>query len=162
MINKTVQDALNSQIQKEMNSAYLYLAMSADCEVKNLKGFASWLRVQYQEEVSHAMKIYDYLLERGGTVALQSIEAPPCDFGTPLQLFENVLEHERYVTASINELYEIALANKDYATQIFLQWFISEQVEEEASVSEVVEKIRMTGERALVYLDKELGKRGKN
>ncbi|MDF2500769.1 MAG: Ferroxidase [Anaerosporomusa subterranea] len=161
MINKTVQDAINTQIQKETYSAYLYLAMAADCEAKNLKGFASWLRIQYQEEVSHAMKLYDYLLERGGAVALQAIQAPPADFGTPLKMFEQVLEHEQYITASINGLYEVALANKDYATQIFLQWFINEQVEEEASASEVLEKIRMTGDRALLYLDKELGKRGR-
>ena len=160
MIAKKVQDAINAQIQKENYSAYLYLAMAADCEAKNLKGFATWLRVQYQEEVSHALKLYDYLLERGGTVALQPIQAPPADFGTPLQMFEQVLAHEQYVTASINSLYEVALAEKDYATQVFLQWFISEQVEEEASAGEVLEKIRMTGDRALVYLDKELGKRG--
>jgi ferritin len=162
MITKKVQDAINTQIQKETYSAYLYLAMAADFEAKNLKGFASWLRIQNQEEVSHAIKLYDYLLERGGTVALQAIQAPPSEFGTPLQIFEQVLEHEQYVTASINSLYEVALAEKDYATQIFLQWFISEQVEEEASASEVLEKIRMTGDRALVYLDKELGKRGRD
>lgn len=159
MINTNVQEAINSQIQKETYSAYLYLAMAADCEAKNLKGFSNWLRVQYEEELSHAMKLFDYLSERGGQVSLREIQAPPAEFGTPLQLFEKVLAHEQYVTASINELYEIALANKDYATQVFLQWFITEQVEEEASASEVLEKIRMAGDRALIYLDKELGKR---
>ena len=162
MINKTVQEAINSQIQKETYSAYLYLAMAADCEAKNLKGFSTWLRIQYEEEMSHALKLFDYLLERGGTVALQSIQAPPAEFGTPLQMFEKVLEHEQYVTASINKLYEIALENKDYATQIFLQWYINEQVEEEASASEVLEKIRMVGDRGLVYIDKELGKRDRD
>lgn len=162
MITKTVQDALNKQIQKELYSAYLYLAMAADCEARNLKGFASWLKVQNQEETSHAMKMYDYLLERGGAVALQAIEAPPSEFGSPIKMFESVLEHERHVTASINELYEVAGKEKDYATQVFLHWFISEQVEEEASASEVLEKIRMLGDRALVYLDKEMGKRGRD
>lgn len=162
MINTNVQEAINSQIQKETYSAYLYLAMAADCEAKNLKGFSTWLRVQYEEELSHAMKLFDYLSERGGQVSLREIQAPPAEFGTPLQLFEKVLAHEQYVTASINELYEIALTNKDYATQVFLQWFITEQVEEEASASEVLEKIRMAGDRALIYLDKELGKRGRD
>jgi ferritin len=162
MITKVVQEAINTQIQKETYSAYLYLAMAADCEAKNLKGFATWLRVQYQEETNHAMKLYDYLLERGGSVSLQAIEAPPAEFGTALKMFEAILEHEQFITASINKLYEVAIANKDYATQVFLQWFISEQVEEEASASEVLEKIRMTGDRALLYLDKELGKRGRN
>lgn len=162
MITKTVQDALNKQIQKELYSAYLYLAMAADCEAKNLKGFASWLKVQNQEETSHAMKMYDYLLERGGAVALQAIEAPPSEFGSPIKMFESVLEHERHVTASINELYEVAGKEKDYATQVFLHWFISEQVEEEASASDVLEKIRMLGDRALVYMDKEMGKRGRD
>ncbi|MDU4961488.1 MAG: ferritin [Sporomusaceae bacterium] len=162
MIANKVRDAINTQIQKEYASAYLYLAMAADCESKNLKGFAAWLRLQYEEEVSHALKLYDYLLERGGTVSLLPLQAPPAEFGTPLQLFEQVLAHEQHVTASIHALYELALAEKDYATQVFLQWFISEQVEEEASASEVLEKIRMTGDRALVYLDKELGKRGRD
>lgn len=162
MINKIVQDAINTQIQKENYSAYLYLAMAADCEAKNLKGFANWLRIQSEEEVSHAMKLYDYLLERGGTVTLQAIQAPPTEFGTPVKMFEQILEHEQYVTASINELYEVAVADKDYATQIFLQWFISEQVEEEASASEVLEKVRMLGDHGLLYLDKELGKRGRD
>ena len=161
MVTKKIQDAINTQIQKETYSAYLYLAMSAECESKTLKGFASWLRIQYEEEISHAMKLYDYLLERGGTVALQAIEAPPAEFGTAVQMFEKVLEHEQYVTASINTLYELAIEEKDYATQIMLQWFINEQVEEEASASEVLEKIRMMGERGLLYLDKELGKRGR-
>lgn len=162
MIAKTVQEALNKQIQKEMYSAYLYLGMAADCESKNLKGFATWLKVQHQEEMSHAMKLYDFLLERGGAVSLQAIEAPPAEFGSMLQMFEGVLAHERHISASINELYEIAIAEKDYATQVFLHWFINEQVEEEASASEVLEKIRMLGDRALVYLDKELGKRGRD
>lgn len=163
MINKNMQDAINKQIQAEFYSAYLYLAMAAYAEAQNLKGFAHWLKVQYQEETGHAKKLFEYVLERGGKVTLQAIEAPPADFKSPVSMFEEVLGHERKVTALINSLYEVAVAEKDYASQIFLQWFISEQVEEEANASSIVEKLRLLPEKsgALLYIDKELGKRGK-
>lgn len=161
MLTKKMQDAFNSQIQAEMASAYLYLAMAADCEAKNLKGFSHWLRVQYNEEVGHAMKMFDFVLERGGRVALEAIEAPPAEFGSPIDVFAKVLAHEQLVTARINSLYETAVAEKDYASQIFLQWFISEQVEEEASAGEILEKMKIAGDKgsALMWIDKELGKR---
>ncbi len=161
MLSKKVQDAFNDQIQAEMASAYLYLSMAAYCEGKNLKGFGHWLRAQYNEEVSHAMKMFDFVLERGGQVALKAIEAPAVDFGTPLAVFEKVLAHEQHVTARINSLYELALAEKDYPSQIFLQWFITEQVEEEASASEIIESMKIAGDKgnSLVWMDKELGKR---
>jgi len=162
VISKKLVDAINAQIQAEFYSAYLYLSMSADCEGKNLKGFAAWLKVQYQEETGHAMKFMAYLQERGGAVELRTIDAPPACFKSPLEIFEQVLAHEKHVTALINSLHEQAADAKDYAMQIFLQWFISEQVEEEASASAILEKIKMLGDKgsAVMYLDKELGKRG--
>lgn len=162
MISQKLQDAMNSQIQAELYSAYLYLSMSAYCESKNLGGFAHWMKMQYQEETSHAMKFMDYLQERGGTVALKAIEAPPTEFGTPLEVFEQTLAHEIHVTNLINKLYESALEEKDYAAQIFLQWFINEQVEEEASATAVLERLKIIGDKstgAILYLDKELRKR---
>lgn len=162
MISQKLQDAMNSQIQAELYSAYLYLSMSAYCESKNLGGFAHWMKLQYQEETSHAMKFIDYLQERGGTVVLKAIEAPPTEFGTPLEVFEQTLAHEIHVTNLINKLYEAALEEKDYAAQIFLQWFINEQVEEEASATSVLERLKIIGDKstgAILYLDKELRKR---
>lgn len=162
MISQKLQDAMNSQIQAELYSAYLYLSMSAYCESKNLGGFAHWMKMQYQEETSHAMKIMDYLQERGGIVALKAIDAPPTEFGTPLEIFEQTLAHEIHVTNLINKLYEAALEEKDYAAQIFLQWFINEQVEEEASATAVLERLKIIGDKstgAILYLDKELRKR---
>lgn len=161
MLSKKMQEAFNTQIQAEQASSYLYLSMAVYCEAKNFKGFGHWLKVQYQEENGHAMKMVDYVLERGGSVALKTIEAPPVEFGSPLNVFEKVLSHEQQVTAAINKLYEVALEEKDYASQAFLQWFINEQVEEEASANEIVEKIKFIGDKGggIIYLDKELGKR---
>lgn len=161
MISQKVQDAINSQIQAEMYSANLYLAMSVYCEGKSLKGFANWLNVQYQEETSHAMKFIAYLVDRGGKVRIGTIDAPPCEFGTLAELFAKVLAHEQHVTGLINKLYEVAVAEKDFAAQIFLQWFINEQVEEEASASEVIDKLAVVGEKTadILYLDKEMAAR---
>ncbi len=161
MMNEKLQNAINNQIQKEFNSAYLYLAMSAYCESKNLRGFASWLKVQYNEETEHAMKLLNYLGERSAKVSLKSLEAPAGDFGTPIEIFEAVLKHEQLITASINKLYETALEEKDYAAQIFLQWYINEQVEEEANAQAVLERLKVIGDKgsAILYIDKELGKR---
>lgn len=162
MISKKMQDAINNQIQAELQSAYLYLAMSAYCDEQNLKGFAHWLQVQYQEETSHAMKLYSHLLERGGSIELKVIDAPGTSFGSTLEVFEKVLAHEKHVTSLINNLYEVALEEKDYPAQIMLHWFIEEQVEEEASASEIVEKLKMVGDKlsSILYLDKAMGKRG--
>lgn len=161
MMNKKVQTAVNGQIQIEQYSSYLYLAMSAYCESKNLKGFAHWLKVQSQEEQTHAMKLYQHVLDRGGKVELKEIAAPGTEFGTPLELFEKVLAHEIEITGKINALYEIALKEKDYPLQLLLHWFIEEQVEEEAAASEVLERLRMIGDKAgsIIYIDKEMGKR---
>ena len=163
MLGKKLQDLMNDQIQAEFYSAQLYLAMSVHTEAENFKGFAKWLKVQYEEETSHGMKFLHYIQERGGVVQLKAIDAPPSKFGSILKLFEEVLAHERKVTALINKLYETALAEKDYAAQIFLQWFISEQVEEEANATEIVAKLKMIGDKSpggLFYLDKALAKRG--
>lgn len=162
MLNKKIQDLMNNQIQAEFNSAQLYLAMSVYSEAENLKGFAHWLKVQYKEETSHGMKIIHHLVERGGEVELKAIAAPPAKFGSMLKLFEEVLAHEQKVTALINNLYEVALKEKDYASQIFLQWFINEQVEEEANATEIVGKLQFVGEKnvnGVMYIDKELVKR---
>ncbi len=164
MLSKTLQKALNEQIQKEFYSSYLYLSMAAYAESKNLPGFAHWLKMQQQEEHGHAMKFYKYVNERGGRVELLALEQPPADFASPTAMFEEVLKHEQYITASINKLYEKALKENDYATQVMLQWFIEEQVEEEASASEILETLKMAGEKgqALLMLDRQLARRGMN
>ncbi|HIU64956.1 MAG TPA: ferritin [Candidatus Avacidaminococcus intestinavium] len=161
MMNTKMQTAINDQIQKEFYSAYLYLAMSAYCEESNLSGFAKWLKVQYHEEMEHGMKLMEHLLERGGKVTLGALAAPPSEFGTPLVMFTEVLKHEEYITANINELYEVALAEKDYPVQVMLQWFITEQVEEESNATTILEQLKLVGDNkgALIMLDKELGQR---
>src|SRR6266545_6384411 len=162
MITKSVQDAMNDQINKEFFSSYLYLSMAAYFEEKNLPGFAHWLRNQADEERGHGMKLYDHLVERGGRVMLEAIEAPKTDWKSSLELFEEVAEHEAKVTASINALYELALKENDYAAQVLLQWFITEQVEEEKNATELVAKLRLIEERgtAVLMLDHRLSKRG--
>ncbi len=162
MLSKKLEEALNEQIKNENYSAYMYLAMAAQCEAANMKGFAHWLKAQAQEEFSHAMRIYDYVNERGGRVRLLAIDEPPFEYGTPLQMFEMVYEHEQKVTGLINALCDLARSENDYPTQTHLNWFVDEQVEEEASASEIVETLKMIGDKghALVMLDRELGKRG--
>jgi ferritin len=161
VISKKMQEALNAHVTAELYSANLYLAMSAYCDAKAYKGFGRWLRVQTFEEVDHAHKMLDYLVTRGGQAEVGPVKAPPRKFGTILQLFEAVLEHERHVSQSIDELYRTAGGEKDAAAQVFLQWFVSEQVEEEANVQEIVDKLRLIGDKssAALYLDKEYGKR---
>lgn len=161
MIGTKLQAAINNQIQAEMDSAYIYLAMSVYSEGKNLRGFAHWLKNQYNEEMEHAFKLLNYLVERGGTVQLQAIAAPATDFGSPVELFEKVLAHEIHITSLISKLYELAIAEKDYAAQVFLQWFIEEQVEEEGNAEAVLARLKMIGNSngSLLYIDKELGKR---
>ena len=160
-INQTVQDAINEQINKEFYSAYLYLAMSAYFETKGYSGFASWTRKQAEEETEHAMKLYDFINERAGKVTLKVIDKPTQEFGTPLQTFEEILKHEQKVTSSINSLYEVALEQKDYATQVMLHWFIEEQVEEEANAGQMVDKLKYAGDSigAILQLDREAGSR---
>jgi ferritin len=162
MISKKMSAALNKQIKEEFYSSYLYLSMSAYADNKNLKGFTHWLRLQAGEEREHGLKIMDYLLSIGETVALEAIEKPPVTFGTPKAMFEAVLKHEQKVTGLIHKLYDQAVADKDYRTQIMLQWFVNEQIEEEEQVQEVLDKIEAVGEKstAIWWIDKELKKRG--
>ena len=161
MIGKPMQDALNEQINKELFSSYLYLSMAAYFEEKNLSGFGNWMRVQAEEEREHAMKFYDFILETGGKVMLKAIEAPKTEWNSNLEVAEEVAAHEAKVTASIYALYELALKEKDYPAQVMLQWFISEQVEEEKNAAEIVANLKMIEERgtAVLMLDKQLGKR---
>ena len=162
MLSKTMQDAINEQIQKEYHSSYLYLAMSAYCEASNLPGSAKWMRVQSQEELSHAMKLFDHVVDRGGRVTLQAIQQPAAEYKSALDVFEKVLAHEQLVTASIHKLYALSLKENDYAAHIMLQWFVAEQVEEEKNAGEAVEQLKAVGEskNGLFMVDRGLGKRG--
>jgi len=160
-IGKNVQDSINEQIKNELYSAYLYLAMSAHFEHETLPGFARWTRLQAEEEVEHAMRLFDFLNERAGRVILEAIDKPKVEFGTPLEVYEMILEHEQKVTALINNLFEVALSEKDYATQVMLHWFIEEQVEEEDNAGFMVERLRQAGNSiaAILQLDLMAGSR---
>lgn len=161
MFSKAVHKALNEQIQHEFYSAYIYLSMSAYCDSINLAGCAHWLRLQAQEEVAHAMKFFGFINDRGGRVTLEALDQPPAEFQSPLTVFEQALEHERKVTASIHRLYDLAVRENDYPTQVLLHWFISEQVEEEKSAGDIVELLKLSGGEgpALILLDRQLGAR---
>jgi len=161
MLSEKMQKALNKQVNAEMYSAYLYLAMSAYFERSNLRGSAKWMRVQYDEEMAHALKIYDYIHARGGRVTLAVIAKPEPKLASPLGAFEEALDHERKVTAMINDLVALAIEERDFATNNFLQWFVAEQVEEEDSVSKVIRRLERIGEsgHGLVMADRELGRR---
>ncbi len=161
MVEEKIQAALNKQLNAELYSSYLYLSMSAYFQSINLPGFANWMRVQAQEELVHAMKFYDFVNERGGRVALQPVEGPPTEWSSPLDAFENAYKHEQKVTGLINDLVNLALGERDHATNIFLQWFVTEQVEEEASADEVVQRLRLMGDDGggLFMLDREMGQR---
>lgn len=160
-MNDRIQAAFNDQINEELFSSYVYLAMAAHLETMNLEGFTSWMKLQAQEELGHAMRLFDHLNRRGGRVVLKAIGEPPVDFGTPLQTFEKALAHEQHITGCINELYKVALEENDYAAQLELQWFIDEQVEEEENVGRAVDQLKMAGDNqsALLMLDRELGQR---
>ncbi|TET64406.1 ferritin [Candidatus Bathyarchaeota archaeon] len=161
MLSERMTEALNKQINREIYSAYLYLSMSADSTFKGLKGFANWFMVQYQEEMTHAMKIYDYINNQGGQVKLMAVEQPPMEFGSPLEIFEKTLEHEKFVTKCINDLVNLAIDQKDHATKIFLQWFITEQIEEEANDNDIIATLKLVGKEGngLFMIDKELATR---
>lgn len=161
MMSKALVQAVNDQIQKEISSAYLYLSMSAACESMNLSGAAKWLRLQWQEELDHAMKLYDMLHTRGAKVTLQAIEKPAGAFKSLLDIFQQVVAHEQKVTASINALYSLAAKESDLPTQMELGWFIKEQVEEEKNAGEIVAQLKMVGESGptLLMLDRALGAR---
>lgn len=161
MFNPTVEQALNDQIQKEFHSAYIYLGMSAYFEAENLPGAAHWMRHQAEEEQEHAMKIFDFINDRGGRVALQAIGEPPAAYSSPLAVFEAAYAHEQKVTQSIHDLYALAVKEGDYPTQVMLQWFIDEQVEEEKNASAIVAQLHMVGDSpaALFMIDRQLAAR---
>jgi ferritin len=160
VISEKMEKAINRQLNRELYSAYLYLSMAAYFDSINLKGFANWMRIQAQEEVTHAMKFYNYLFERGGRAIMQEIEAPPSKWKSPLAVFEHTYEHEQKVTGLINDLVNMSVSEKDHATYNFLQWFVAEQVEEESSAGEVVQKLKLVGDGGgLFMLDRELGQR---
>jgi ferritin len=161
MISKKIEDAFNDQINAELYSAYIYLSMSAYLNSADLNGMAHWMKVQAEEEVEHAMKFASYIVERGGRVKYKAIECPQEEWASALEVFKGAYEHERYVTRRINDLMDLSVAEKDYASQVFLQWFVSEQVEEEANADEIVKKLEMIGEgrHGIYMLDKELGGR---
>jgi len=162
MIGKKIQDALNAQITLEQHSAQLYLAMSAHCEGRSFRGFAHWLRVQAQEETKHAMKLVEFVVDRAGRLALAAIAAPPSEFGGITQVFEQILEHEKGITGRINALFELSRAEKDYASEIALQWYVTEQIEEESNVGQILDQLKAVGEQGggIWYLDSKMGKRG--
>jgi ferritin len=159
MISKKVLDALNQQINEEMFSSYLYLAMSAHCEREGFKGASKWLRAQANEETGHAMKFFGYVLEQGGTIELKAIQKPEGPFSSLSDIFEKTLKHEQHITECIHKLADLALAEKDYATQNLLQWFVNEQVEEEAHAGEIVQRLKLAGPQGLFFVDAELGRR---
>ena len=161
MFSESLQNAMNEQIKNELYSAYLYLAMSAHFEAASLPGFAKWTRMQANEEREHAMKFFDFVNDRGGRVELKAIEAPPKQFGTPLEVFKAVLEHEGKVTGMIHKLYEMALKENDYPSQVMLHWFINEQVEEEKNAGMIVDQLKMVDDHmtAMIHLDRHVGKR---
>jgi len=160
-MNTRVEQVLNTQINREYHSAYLYLSMCAYFEEENLDGFSNFMRVQYQEEVSHAMKFFDYIIERGGRVKLQPVEAVKTNWNGIIEVFEDTLKHEKYITKCINELLEVAYEEKDYATINMLQWYVAEQVEEEANVSSILQQLKMIDGKGagLFMLDREMKNR---
>jgi ferritin len=152
---------MNDQLQKELQSAYVYLAMSAYTESLSLPGMSQWLRAQWEEELAHAMKFYNFIVDRGARVEFKALDAPPVDYKSPSDVFATALEHEKSVTRSINELYELVADEKDFASQAWLDWFATEQVEEEKSVGQIVDDLARVGDKGdgLYLIDKALGAR---
>jgi ferritin len=161
MVTKIMQDAINQQIKHEFYSSYLYLAMSAYFESNSLPGFARWMRMQSEEEHGHAMRLFDFITDRDGSVELQALDQPPSEFAAPLDVFQQALEHERKISSLIHQLYALAVKERDYPAQVHLQWFIDEQVEEEKNASQIVEQLKLAGNdgAALLMLDNALGAR---
>jgi ferritin len=160
-MDKKLQNAINNQIKHELYSAYLYLSMAAYCESQNLAGFSHWMKIQAKEETSHAYKFFEFLNDRGVRVILQAIPEPPADFSSPLGVFEKTLAHEQEVTKLINNLYELSIEVNDNSTTVLLQWFITEQVEEEKHATHIMETLRVIkpDSAAIIMLDRELAKR---
>ncbi len=163
-MNENIQAALNEQIKSELYSAYFYLSASGYLDSMSLSGFARWMRMQSQEEVTHAMKFFDFMLDRGDRPILQAIDKPLADFQSPLDAFTQALQQERQVTSLIHHLYALTVQEKDYPAQVLLQWFISEQVEEERTVSKITEELKMAGNNSstLLLLNNTLGSRAGN
>ena len=161
MLSKNMEMQLNEQINREMYSAYLYMAMSSHSTNIGLPGFANWFMVQYKEEMEHAMKIYDYVTSQGGIVKLKAIDEPPSDFKDPMDMFQKTLKHEKFITKCINDLVDISIKERDHATQIFLQWFVTEQIEEEGNDNDIIAKLELAGKKGngLFMIDKELSTR---
>ncbi len=161
MLSSKMEAALNSQINAEYYSSYLYLSMAAYFDSINLSGFANWMRIQQQEELLHALKFFDFVAERSGRVKLTAIEGPETQWASPLAVFEAVLAHEQHVTGLINKLVDLALAESDHATNNFLQWFVAEQVEEESAADRVLQQLRLMKDApgGLFMIDRELGQR---
>jgi len=161
MISKKLEEAINEQINAELYSAYLYLSMGAYFEDMDLPGFANWMRVQFQEEQFHGLKFYDYLAERGGRVVLKAIETPEVNWDSIENVFKEVCAHEAKVTSLINNLIDIAIEEKDHASRSFLNWFVDEQVEEEASAASILNQVKLvSGDgRGILMLDRELAQR---
>ncbi len=161
MLKQKIEKSFNEQITEELFSSYLYLSMSAYFQSVNLPGFANWMRVQAQEELMHAMKFYDYINERRGRVLLKEIKTPQHEWKSPLEIFEDALKHEEYITEKINNLVDLSIKEKDHASNIFLQWFVNEQVEEEASADDIINRLKLVGDSkgGLFMLDRELGTR---
>jgi ferritin len=161
MISEKMQKAINEQINWELYSSYLYLSMAAYFESLTLKGFSSWMRIQAMEELTHVKRFYDFLTARGGRAIMSEIKAPPSEWKTPLSVFEETLKHEQHVTSRINDLVDLSLELRDHATNSFLKWFVDEQVEEEESVDEVLQSLKLNENNpgGLFMIDKELAQR---
>jgi len=161
MLSQKIQDAFNKQLNAELYSSYLYVSMSAYFDSINLKGMANWMRIQASEEVQHAIKFYNFINERGGRVLLTPIEGPKTEWRSPLEVFADTCRHEAKVTGLINDLVDLAIKEKDHAANAFLQWFVTEQVEEEAAPKEIADKLKLAGDSpgVLLMIDRELGQR---
>jgi len=161
MIDAKMQKAINKQINAEIYSAYLYLSMSAYFEAESLTGFAQWMRVQYEEELAHALRFYQHMVDRGGRIKLLPIEAPPTDWQSPIDIFEETLKHERHVTSLIHKLVDLSVELKDHATNQMLQWFVAEQVEEEATAETILDELKLIGDAksGLFLMNRELAQR---
>lgn len=161
MLSEKTQEALNDQLNFEILSANIYMSMAAYFDSLNLNGFANWMKIQYQEEIFHMRRLYNFINERRGRVLMKAVEAPPTEWDSPIVAFEHALAHEQIVSGRIDDLMALALAEKDNASANFLQWFVKEQVEEESSVDAVIQQLKLAGDApgALFMLDRELGAR---
>jgi len=160
MIGKKLEKAFNDQIREEYFSSYLYLSMAAWFESEQLQGMASWMRRQAQEEMGHAMKFFNQLIERGGTVKLQALEAPQPKWTSPVAAFQAAWDHEKHITGCINKLMDLAVAEKDYAAQDFLRWFVTEQVEEMGAMDNLLKIVQASGERSIIMVEAYLSHQG--